>query len=121
MFTRADRRLTGALLHGPIARMLITTFLTALAVAARRTGALPRWARTGSVVLAVLNVAFVPSPFNGMNPANFHAANGWGSTAGIGAVFLLWTAVLGGAILRPPRGGSDDPAPSASLLTQEAR
>jgi hypothetical protein len=110
-----------ALLHGPIARLLIATFLTALAVGARRTGALPRWVRAGSVVLAVVNVGFVPSLFNGMNPANFSAANGWGSTAGIGAVFMLWTAVLGGTILRNRRGGSDGPAEPARLLVEEAR
>ncbi|GAA2217000.1 hypothetical protein ACFY2R_29365 [Micromonospora olivasterospora] len=110
-----------ALLHGPIARLLIATFLTALAVGARRTGALPRWVRIGSLVLAVVNVAFVPSLFNGMNPANFYAANGWGSTASIGAVFMLWTAVLGDAILRTSRDGSDGPAQPARLQAEEAR
>ncbi|MGA5303160.1 hypothetical protein ACPCHT_24745 [Nucisporomicrobium flavum] len=69
-----------ALLHGPIARILIAAFLVALAVGAHRTATLPRWARTGSVLLAVVNLAFVPSLFNGMDPANFYAANGWGST-----------------------------------------
>lgn len=89
-----------ALLHGPIARILIAAFLVALAVGAHRTGALPQWARTGSVLLAIVNVAFIPSVFYGMNPENFYAANGWGSTASIGAVFMLWTGTLGLTILR---------------------
>jgi hypothetical protein len=80
--------------------MLIATFLVALAVGAGRTGALPGWARVGSVLLAVVNVGFVPSVFFGMDPKHFYAANGWGSTASIGAVFMLWTGALGLTILR---------------------
>jgi hypothetical protein len=89
-----------ALLHGPIARILIATFLIALAVGAGPADALPPWIRVGSVLLAVVNLAFVPSIFFGMDPRNFYAANGWGSTASIGAVFMLWTGTLGLVILR---------------------
>lgn len=91
-----------ALLHGPIARVLTAVFLVALVVGARRTGVLPTWTSTGSVLLAVVNLAFVPSLFFGMDPSHFYAANGWGSTASIGAVFMLWTGALGLAILRAP-------------------
>jgi type IV secretory pathway VirB2 component (pilin) len=89
-----------ALLHGPIARVLIAVFLVALASGARVSGALPAWTRTGSVLLAVVNVVFIPSLFFGMDPSNFYAANGWGSTASIGAVLMLWTGILGLVILR---------------------
>ncbi|MCK9932302.1 hypothetical protein MXD62_35050 [Frankia sp. Mgl5] len=89
-----------ALMHGPIARLLIAAFLIALAVAVHRTASLPRRVRKGSVLLAVVNLAFVPSLFFGMDPANFYAANGWGSTASIGIVNMLWTAAIGAAILR---------------------
>ncbi len=92
-----------ALLHGPIARFLIATFLITLAVSVRRTGALPRWVANGSLLLAAVNLAFVPSLFFGMDPANFYAANGWGSTASIGAVFMLWTGAVGLAVLRDRR------------------
>jgi type IV secretory pathway VirB2 component (pilin) len=98
-----------ALLHGPIARVLIATFLVALAVGAHRTGTLPSWARTGSVLLAVVNLVFIPSLFNGMDPANFYAANGWGSTASIGAVFVLWIGTLGLTILRSSSPVTDMP------------
>lgn len=97
-----------ALLHGPIARCLVATFLIALVVAVRRTEVLPRWVRTGSLVLAVVNLAFVPSLYFGMDPANFYAANGWGSTASIGAVNMLWIGAVGIAVLRHRQ------APSAS-------
>ncbi len=89
-----------ALLHGPIARALLVTFLIALAVEIHRSGVLPSWVRTGSVVLAVVNLAFVPSLFFGMDPENFYAANGWGSTASLGMVNMLWIGAIGVALLR---------------------
>lgn len=89
-----------ALLHGPIARALVVTFLVALAIEVHRSGVLPSWVRTGSVVLAVVNLAFVPSLFFGMNPENFYAANGWGSTASLGMVNMLWIGAIGVALLR---------------------
>lgn len=88
------------LLHGPIARCLVALLLVALAVAIRRTAALPRWVGTGSVLLAVVNLAFVPSLFFGMDPAQFYAANGWGSTASMGLVNMLWIGAVGLSILR---------------------
>lgn len=91
-----------ALLHGPIARALIAAHLITLAIAVTRTAALRRWVRTGAIVLAIVNLAFIPSLFFGMNPAHFYAANGWGSTASIGSVFMLWTAAIGISILRSP-------------------
>ncbi len=89
-----------ALLHGPIARFLVTTFLVALVLAVRRTRVLPRWVGTGSLMVAVANLAFVPSLFYGMDPANFYAANGWGSTASLGAVNMLWIGAISVAVLR---------------------
>jgi hypothetical protein len=50
--------------------------------------------------LAIVNLGFIPSVFYGMDPENFYAANGWGSTASIGALFMLWTGTLGLTILR---------------------
>jgi hypothetical protein len=97
------------LLNGPIARYLVAALLLSLAVSLRRTAALPRWVGTGSVVLAVVNLAFVPSLYFGMDPAHFYAANGWGSTASIGLVNMLWIGVIGVAILRGR--GTDLPVP----------
>lgn len=88
------------LLHGPVARCLIATFLLALAIAVIRSGVLPRWVATGSVILALINLAFLPSLFFGMDPSNFYAANGWGSTASIGGLNMLWIGAVGVAILR---------------------
>lgn len=88
------------LLHGPVARVLIATYLVALTIAVRRVQVLPRGVLVGNVVLAVINLALVPSLFFGMNAAFVYAANGWGSVASIGAVNVIWFAVLGGCVLR---------------------
>ena len=96
-----------ALLHGPVARLLVAAFLLALAAAVHRTWVLPKWVRTGSVLLAVVNLAFVPSLFFGMNPAHFYAANGWGSTASIGAVNMIWVGAVGVAMLRARHAVAD--------------
>jgi hypothetical protein len=88
------------LLHGPIARAMVATFLIALANTGFARRHFSRRVRTGSVVLAVVNLALVPSLFFGMDAANFYAANGWGAVASIGALNVIWFAVLGGAILR---------------------
>jgi type IV secretory pathway VirB2 component (pilin) len=92
-----------ALLHGPIARILVAVFLISLALAIQRTLVLPTWVRTGSLLLAVVNLAFIPSLFGGMDPEFFYAANGWGSTASIGMVNMLWIGAIGVALLRSAR------------------
>jgi hypothetical protein len=91
------------LLHGPIARALVATFLISLTISAARTRLLPRWVLVGSVVLALVNLALLPSIFFGMNAAEFYAANGWGAVASIGAINVIWLAILGGSLLVPRR------------------
>ncbi len=107
------------MLHGPIARVLVAVFLLGFAATpAVRQHFSPRVVR-GSVLLAVINLALVPSIFFGMDAAEFYAANGWGAVASIGAVNVIWLAVLGRAILRtgtPAREGQ-----RASELAGSAR
>jgi hypothetical protein len=91
------------LLHGPIARALVATFLISLTISAARTGLLPRWVLVGNVVLALVNLALLPSIFFGMNAAEFYAANGWGAVASIGLINVIWLAILGGSLLVPRR------------------
>lgn len=95
------------LLHGPIARVLVATFLLALTGALAGRDCFPRWVQRGSVVLAIVNLALVPSLFFGMDAAQFYAANGWGAVASIGVVNMIWFAVLSRAVLR---GGDRDRA-----------
>jgi uncharacterized membrane protein YcfT len=107
------------LLHGPVARILVATFLIALTAALSGRGCFPRWVLTGSVVLAVTNLALLPSLFFGMDAAQFYAANGWGATASIGAVNVIWFAVLGRAVLGSGRlaGTESRPLERAGSLT----
>ena len=89
-----------ALLHGPIARVLVATFLIALACTPLARHRFSGRVRKGSVILALVNLALVTSLFFGMDAAQFYAANGWGAVASIGALNVIWFAFLGGAILR---------------------
>jgi hypothetical protein len=109
------------LLHGPIARVLIATYLIALTAAVARRRVLPRGVQVGNVVIAVVNLAQIPSVFFGMNAAFIYAANGWGSVASIGALNVIWFAIIGGCICRS-RGPSETTQyrPDGTLVTGSA-
>lgn len=83
------------ILYGSISRLVLALFLTAVGHAVTRTRLLPRWTGRSAYVLAGLNLAFVPSLFFGNDPAFFYAANGWGTTALMGAALSYWLLALG--------------------------
>ncbi|MEU8573215.1 hypothetical protein [Streptomyces asoensis] len=83
------------ILYGTISKLMLGLFLTALGQAVGRAGLLPRWTVRSAYVLAGINLAFVPSLFFGNDPAFFYAANGWGTTALLGAVLSCWLLALG--------------------------
>ncbi len=83
------------ILYGSISRLLLAFFLAATGYTIARTNLLPRWTARSAYVLAAINLAFVPSLFFGNNPANFYAANGWGTTASMGAILSYWLLALG--------------------------
>lgn len=92
------------ILYGSIARILEGMFLVAFGFAVRNTGLLPSWAKTSAWILAAINFAFIPSIFFGNNPANFYAANGWGTTATMGGLTMLWLLTIGIALARKKAG-----------------
>ncbi len=100
------------LLHGPIARVLVATYLIALSVAARD-DILSSRVRRGSIVLAIVNLALVPSLFFGMDAAFFYASNGWGSVALIGLINMIWFGVIGAGVLK-----HGSPRTSAATVTE---
>lgn len=104
-------------LYGSIGRMLLAIFLTALGYAISRTGALPRWTGRSAYVLAVVNVAFIPSMFFGNKPAFFYAANGWGTTASMGAILSYWLLALSVSILRSSRRPALHPVGTAPAMS----
>ncbi|MEH0573944.1 hypothetical protein [Streptomyces sp. B21-108] len=83
------------ILYGSISRLMLALFLTSLGYAVSRTRLLPRWTGRSAYVLAGINLAFVPSLFFGNDPAFFYAANGWGTTALMGAVLSYWLLAVG--------------------------
>ena len=101
------------ILYGSIGRLLLAMFFTAVGYAVHRTGMLPRWTARSAFAMALINLAFVPSMFFGNTPANFYAANGWGSTASMGGLLCLWTLAFGIALVRSARRA---PAPATPAL-----
>lgn len=91
------------ILYGTIGRMLLAMFLGSVGYAILRTRVLPRWAGLLTCALALVNLAFMPSLFFGNTPAHFYAANGWGTTALMGAVFSWWLLGTAIALLRRPK------------------
>jgi len=83
------------ILYGSISRLMLGLFLTAVGYSVARTGVLPRWIGRSAYVLAAINLAFVPSLFFGNTPAHFYAANGWGTTALMGAILSYWLLAVG--------------------------
>ncbi|MET9495611.1 hypothetical protein [Streptomyces sp. NPDC006552] len=83
------------ILYGSIGRVLLALFLASVGYALRRTHLLPAWTGRSAYVLAAVNLAFVPSLFFGNDPAHFYAANGWGTTALMGAVLSYWMLAVG--------------------------
>ncbi|MFF0156975.1 hypothetical protein ACFYRY_05415 [Streptomyces sp. NPDC005263] len=98
------------ILYGSISRLMLALFLTAFGYAVSRTRLLPRWTGRSAYVLAGINVAFVPSLFFGNTPAHFYAANGWGTTALMGAVLSYWLLALGISFYRS--AGTPVPVPT---------
>ncbi|MEU6303611.1 hypothetical protein [Streptomyces chartreusis] len=88
------------ILYGSIGRLLLALFLGSVGYAIARTNLLPRWTSRSAYALAGLNLLFVPSLFFGNTPANFYAANGWGTTALMGAILSYWLLALGISIYR---------------------
>ncbi|WP_327692084.1 hypothetical protein OG870_43140 [Streptomyces sp. NBC_00461] len=83
------------ILYGSISRLMLGLFLTTVGYTVARTDMLPRWISRSAYVLGAINLAFVPSLFFGNTPANFYAANGWGTTALMGTILSYWLLAVG--------------------------
>ncbi|MEV1066388.1 hypothetical protein [Streptomyces sp. NPDC050263] len=104
------------ILYGSISRLMLALFLTAFGYAVSRTRMLPRWTARSAYVLAAINLAFVPSLFFGNDPAFFYAANGWGTTALMGAVLSYWLLAVGVSTYRGAARADRATAASAPAL-----
>src|SRR5215468_5828053 len=94
------------LMHGSVTRLVTALLLTAAGYGIVRTRALPRWSGRTAYLLAVINLAFVPSLYFGMDPARFYSALGWGNTALTAGLITYWAAAVGIAVMRqaPKKG-----------------
>jgi hypothetical protein len=104
------------LLYGTITRLIEALFLIAFATTVLRARGLPRWTAWSALLLAAINLAFVPSIYFGNDPADFYAANGWGTTATMGALFMLWLLATAIATIRAPIRTTTATAPSHEVL-----
>jgi hypothetical protein len=91
------------LLQGAVSRLLMALFMIALGIAVSRLGLLPRWVGRSAYLLAAVNLAFLPAVYFGDDAADFYSAQGWGTTASMGAVWSLWTLAVSISVLRSAR------------------
>jgi hypothetical protein len=88
------------LAHGPIKRLLTAIYLFAAGHAAQRAGLLPRWLCQAGHIIAVLNLAFVPSLYFGTDPTEFYAVHGWANSAVTGSLIIYWVIAASIVLLR---------------------
>jgi hypothetical protein len=91
------------ILYGSSTRLVEALFLIGFGIAVAKSAVLPRWTATSAYVLAAINLIFVPSLYFGNDPSNFYAANGWGTTASMGGVFMIWLLAVSVSIVRSAR------------------
>jgi hypothetical protein len=91
------------LMQGAISRLLMVLFLIALGIIVQRTGVMRRWVGRSAFVLAAINLAFVPAIYFGDDAADFYSAQGWGTTASMGALWSLWTLAVSISLVRGSR------------------
>jgi hypothetical protein len=91
------------LMQGAISRLLMVLFLVALGIVVQRTGVMRRWVGRSAFVLAGINLAFVPAMYFGDDAADFYSAQGWGTTASMGALWSLWTLAVSISLVRGSR------------------
>jgi hypothetical protein len=91
------------LMYGAISRLLMALFLIALGIAVSRLRMLPRWVAGSAFLLAVINLAFLPAVYFGNDATDFYSAQGWGTTASMGALWSVWTLAVSISIVRSAR------------------
>jgi hypothetical protein len=90
------------LLWGSTGRAMTALFLAAAGVAILRGRVMPVWFGRLGWVLALVNLAFLPTMFFGSDAAQFYSAVGWGTTATIPALVVCWILVASIILIRTP-------------------
>jgi hypothetical protein len=109
------------LLQGAVSRLLMALFLIALGMTVSRLKLLPAWVGRSAYVLAVINLAFVPAVYFGDDAADFYSAQGWGTTASMGALWSWWTLAVSISVLRSARRADPEAVPATPPLATAGR
>ena len=72
-------------------------------MAIERHGRDVEWLGYAAYVIAVFNLAFVPSIYFGSDATRFYSALGWGNSAFCGSFVAYWIIAVGIVMLRRPR------------------
>lgn len=91
------------LIHGPIKRLLTAILLLAAGFAIIRARIVPVWLGRAAYVIALFNLAFVPSIYFGKDATQFYSALGWGNSAFCASFLAYWIVAVGIVLLRRPR------------------
>ncbi len=94
------------LIHGPIKRMLTAILLLAAGFSVIRSRIVPAWLGRAAYVIALFNLAFVPSIYFGSDATRFYSALGWGNSAFCASFVAWWIIAVGVVLLCRPRGGA---------------
>ncbi len=93
------------LIHGPIKRLLTAVLLLAAGFAVLRARIVPAWLGRAAYVIAIFNLAFVPSIYFGKDATRFYSALGWGNSAFCASFLAYWIVAVSIVLLRRPRAG----------------
>ena len=91
------------LLFGSFGRAMTTLFLSASGLAILRGRLMPLWLGRVACILALVNLAFIPSMFFGHDANQFYSAVGWGTTATIPVLVVCWILVASIILIRTPK------------------
>jgi hypothetical protein len=87
------------LAHGPIKRLLTAIYLFAAGYAALRSGLLSASLRRAGYLIALINLAFVPSLYFGTDPTDFYAVHSWANSAVTGSLLIYWVIAASIALI----------------------
>lgn len=88
------------LLYGSFGRIITAAFMFPVGIITFRTKLLPLWTGWMAYIIAVINVAFIPSAFFGTNAGDFYSAVGWGNSALAASLFTYWILAISILLLK---------------------
>jgi hypothetical protein len=94
------------LMFGSIGCILFALLSAATGYATLATGVLPRWTGWFAYVVALLNLAAVPSIYGGTDHTGFYTAAGWGVAVIATFPWLIWALIVSIMMLVTPEAGA---------------